>query len=101
MVRGTEITMDDFISEDDLLTFEGFLKYQAIDPAMLTPDELAMWRGYFDEATRLWESSPKVGLMKLRPVPGEQKYAVPIRDGSDLWLTIWVRCSPKGEIFVM
>src|SRR5262245_12372463 len=46
---------DDFISEEDLLTFEGFLKYQAIEPAMLTSDELAMW----------------------------------------------VRCSPKGEIFVM
>ena len=39
--------MGDFISEDNLLTFEGFLKYQAVDPAMLTPDELAMWRGYY------------------------------------------------------
>jgi hypothetical protein len=32
--------------------------------------------------------------------PGEQRYAVAIRDGSDLWLTLWVRCSPKGDIFV-
>jgi hypothetical protein len=39
--------------------------------------------------------------MKLQPVPGEEKYAVAIRDGSDLWLTLWVRCSRKGEIFVM
>jgi hypothetical protein len=93
--------MDDFISEDDLRTFEGFLKYQAVDPAMLTPDELAMWRGYFDEATRRRETSPKVGLMKLRPTPGEQKYGVALRDGAELWLTMWVRCSPKGEIFVM
>jgi hypothetical protein len=34
-------------------------------------------------------------------MPGEQKYAVAIEDGADLWLTMWVRCSAKGEIFVM
>jgi hypothetical protein len=93
--------VDDFVSEDDLRTFGGFLKYQAVDPEVLTPDELAMWRGYFDEAMQLRESSPKVGLMKLRAVPGEQKYGLALRDGSELWLTMWVRCSPKGEIFVM
>jgi hypothetical protein len=58
--------MDDFISEDDLLTFDGFLKYQAVDPALLTPDELVEWRRIHDEAMRRHESSPKVGLMKLR-----------------------------------
>jgi len=91
---------DDFISEVDLLTFEGFLKYHAV-PAMKTPEELELWRGLFDEATRRRESSPKVGLMKLQAVPGEQKYAVALRDGSELWLTMWVRCSRKGEIFMM
>jgi hypothetical protein len=93
--------MSAFVSEDDLQTFHGFLKYQGVDPAMLTPNELAMWRGYFDEAARNRASAPKVGLMKLGPVPGEQKYAVAIRDGADLWLTMWVRCSPKGEVFIM
>jgi hypothetical protein len=93
--------MDGFISEDDLLTFEGFLKYQAVDPATLTPDELTMWRGYFEEATRLRETSPKVGLMKLRPALGEQKYGVALRGEAALWLTMWVRCSAKGEVFVM
>ncbi|MGC2465342.1 MAG: hypothetical protein WA517_09115 [Candidatus Acidiferrum sp.] len=40
--------------------------------------------------------------MKLRPPqPGEYLYAVAIRDGSDLWLALWVRRSPKGEFFVM
>jgi hypothetical protein len=92
--------MDDFIDEDDLLTFEGFLKYQGV-PTTSTSAELEMWRGYFDEAKRLHETSPKVGLMRLQPVPGEQKYGVAIRDGSDLWLTLWVRCSRKGEIFIM
>jgi hypothetical protein len=95
--------MDEFISEDDLLTFESWLsKYQGYNPAALTPDELTMWRETFDELTRLRESSPRVGLMKLRVVTGEQKYAVAIQDHSGLWLTMWVRCSsPKGEIFIM
>jgi len=41
--------MDDFISEDDLLTFEGWLKYQAADPAAMTPEQLTEWQGLFDE----------------------------------------------------
>jgi hypothetical protein len=93
--------MDDFISEDDLLTFEGWLRYQAADPTAMTPEQLTEWQGLFDELVERRKTGPKVGLMKLQPVPGEQKYAVAIRDGSDLWLTLWVRCSRKGEIFVM
>jgi len=93
--------MNDFLSEDDLLTFEGFLKFQAVDPATATPAELETFRGLFEQAARIRETSPRVGQMKLRRISGEQKYAVAIRDGSDLWLTMWVRCSPSGEIFVM
>ena len=52
---------DDFISEDDLLTFEGFLKYQAVDPTVLTPDELAMWRSCFDEAAQGREAARRLG----------------------------------------
>ena len=94
--------MDDaFISEDDLLTFDGWMRYQAVNSETCTPEQLRAWRSIFDEGLRLRESSPKVGLMKLQPVPGEQKYAIAIREGSDLWLTMWVRCSRKGEIFIM
>jgi hypothetical protein len=93
--------MDDFISEDNLRTFEGWAKYQGFDPATLPPDELKTWQGLFDDITRRRESSPKIGLMKLKRRPGEQKYAVAIRDGSELWLTIWVCCSRKGEIFII
>jgi hypothetical protein len=39
--------------------------------------------------------------MKLRSIPVEYRYAVAIRDGPDLWLTLWVRRSPKPEFFVM
>jgi hypothetical protein len=91
--------MDDCISEDDPQTFEGFLRYQAI-PANSPRQELEMWRGFFDEAMQTRKSSPKFE-MKLHPIPGEQKYAVAIRDRADLWLAMWVRCSRKGEIFIM
>jgi len=91
--------LGDFISEDDLLTFEGWLRYQAFDNA--PPEELEVLQRLFDELMERRKASPKVGLMKFQPVPGEQKYAVAIRDGSELWLTLWVRCSRKGEIFVM
>jgi hypothetical protein len=91
----------DFISEDDLNTFEGFLRFHAVDVAATLPAELEMWRGLFDQATALKLSSPKVGLMKLHPIPGEHRYAVAFREGPALWLTLWVRRSRKGEFFVM
>ncbi len=40
--------------------------------------------------------------MKLQAaVSGEYLYAVAIRDGSNLWLTLWVRRSRKGDVFVL
>lgn len=36
----------------------------------------------------------------LQPVPGEYRYAVAVRDGADLWLTLWVRRSLQGEFFI-
>jgi len=88
-------------SEDDLDTFEGWCRHQAVDPATLAPDQLAMWRGIFDDVKQRSLDTPKVGLMKLQPVPGEHRYAVAVREGSDLWLTLWVRRSRTGEYFVM
>jgi len=93
--------MDDFISEEDLQTFEGWLRYQAVDPATTSAEELAAWQQEFEEARRRSAEAPKVGLMKFQPVPGEYRYGVAVRDGTDLWLTLWVRRSQKGEFFVM
>ena len=93
--------MSDIISEDDLLTFEGWLKYQGIDSATISASELANWRQMFDDVRLQAASTPKVGLMKLRPVPGEHRYAVAVREGAGLWLVLWVRRSPKGEFFVL
>jgi hypothetical protein len=41
-------------------------------------------------------------IMKLKPLrPNEQRYAVAVREGSDLWLVLWVRRSPEGDFYVM
>ena len=90
--------MSHFISEDDLKTFEGWLKYQGYDPTMLAPDDLAKWRDLYDEISK--RPNAKVGLMKLgSSVPGDRIYGVAVRD-SGLWLTLWVRRSWKSEFFV-
>ena len=40
--------------------------------------------------------------MKLKPPrENEHRYAVAIREGANLWLTLWVTRSPKGEFFAM
>lgn len=93
--------MDEFISEDELKTFDGWLRYQAVDASTLAEKELAEWRSAFEDAKRRSAAAPKVGLMKLQPVPGEHRYAVAVREGGDLWLTLWVRRSRKGEFFVL
>ena len=61
--------MQEFISEDDLDTFEGWLKYQCVDAATTPSEELAMWRAVFDEAKERSSATRKVGLMRLRTIP--------------------------------
>jgi hypothetical protein len=91
----------DFISEDDLNTFEGFLRFQAVDPLTAAPDELAAFRRIFDEAMAAKSATQKLGVMKFKATPGEHRYAVAVREGSDLWLTLWVRRAPKGDVYVV
>ena len=61
----------DSISEDDLNTFEGYLRLQAIDPSTAGLDVLAMYRQSFDEAMAIRATTPKLGAMKFKPVAGE------------------------------
>jgi hypothetical protein len=94
--------MSDFISEDNLSTFEGWLRYQTVDPATLTPDQLKQYRAWFEEGQK--NKDPKIGLMKLKARPAEKLYAVAVREGGDLWLVLWVRRGLKNgdlEFFVM
>src|ERR1700732_686192 len=51
--------MPDFTSEDDLSTFEGWLKYQVGD-TVLSSDELETWRGVYEEC----QPASPVGLMR-------------------------------------
>ena len=60
-----------------------------------------MWRDAFREVRDRASATPKVGLIKLKTISGERRYAVAVCDGSDLWLTLWVRRSRKPEFFVM
>ena len=57
---------NEFIGEDDLRAFEGWLKYQAIDVAALTKEELTLVREEFDAATKRRDTARKVGRMKLK-----------------------------------
>ena len=59
--------MQEFISEDDLQTFEGWLRYHGIDATKTMPEELAIWRRVFEDARERSTTSPKVGRMKLQP----------------------------------
>jgi hypothetical protein len=91
--------VQEFTSEDDLRTFEGWLRYQGVEVATSAPQELEMWQSLFDEARKRSSAMSKVGLMKLQPVPGEHRYGVAVREGSDLWLTLWVRRLAEGRVF--
>src|SRR5262245_16785156 len=94
--------VNDFISEDDLDTFEGDLRYQAIDPATASPEAIASFRQVFEEAQKAKATSPKLGRMKLRDLrSSEYRCAVVVREGSDLFITLWVRRDPKGDVYVL
>ena len=86
--------------ENDLSTFEGWLAYQAIDSGALSEGEIALWREAFREMTQRLDSTPPVGRMTLRDAPHEHRYAVAIEDDGALWVTLWIRRSAKGEVFV-
>ena len=43
-----------FTSEDDLSTFEGWLKYQGVDAAAVAPDDLRGWRDHFENYPRAY-----------------------------------------------
>jgi hypothetical protein len=93
-----EPAVGEFISEDDIKTFEGWLKgVQGIDSTVVAL-EYWRWRELYDEISK--NPTRKVGEMKFRPLePGEYRYAVAVRDAG-LWITLWVRRLPKGDFYV-
>jgi len=93
--------VETFISEDDLKSFDKWLEYQGVDAAGIDTNRLEEWHRIFEEMAALTSAAPKVGLVKLKQLPGEYRYAVASRENGNLWLTLWVRRSRKGEFFVM
>jgi hypothetical protein len=89
------------VGEDELDTFEGWLKFQAIDKAAISQDELQIWRELFDNSRQEVAAASKMGLMKLKSTPGEHRYGVAVTTDEGPWTTLWVRRSPKGEFFVL
>jgi hypothetical protein len=89
--------MRDFISEDEFDTFEGWLKHNF---GSVSGDQLSALRDLYTQIREASAATPKVGLMKLRPEPGQHLYAVALRDGASLWLTLWVKRSRKGDVYV-
>jgi hypothetical protein len=72
------IAMSEFISEDALDTWDGFLRFHHQDPATAKPEHLAHYRKLFETRAAL----PKFGKMKLDPLAqGEYRYAVALREG--------------------
>jgi hypothetical protein len=100
LVRSTRKQKREFFDEDDLKTFEGWLRYQAIDAAALPPEQLEMWRTLYEEVRAASLATPRMGRIKFKPNPNEYRYAVAIRKGVDLWLTLWVKRDPKGDFYV-
>jgi hypothetical protein len=101
IIGGRGNSVQNFIGEDDLTTFEGWLRYRGADAAA-APEDLMEWRSLFEETRKRSSGTPKVGMMKLKPrTAGERRYAVAVREGVDLWLVLWVKRSQKGEFFVL
>jgi hypothetical protein len=89
----------EYVSEDELNTYEGWLKYQAVDLSDLSDEEAAAMRDLFDETVSRRMTAKMVGRMKLKR-PGESTYAIAIRDGADLWLALWIKRSVRSEYFI-
>ena len=45
--------------EDDLKTFEGWLRYQGVDAAKSAPEELDRWQSLFDDVRKRSSAKPK------------------------------------------
>ena len=92
--------MKQFISEDELHNFEGWLRYQGMALSALQSNELEMWRTFFEEVQEKRRSTAKMGLINFKPKHGDSLYAVAVRDNIEVWLVLWVRRSSKGDVYV-
>ena len=87
-------------TEEEVSTFEGWL-FCTVRGATQKVFPMMNWLGDGSDFLKPARKSPNSGpLGKLKLTrPGDLLYAVAIQDTSDLWLTFWVRRSPKGGNF--
>lgn len=81
-------------------TFEEWMDYQAVDVASLGKDELKAWHSDYDASCEA-QRQRKIWTLRVRANAEALLYAAAVRDGSDLWLALWVKRNPKGDYFVM
>jgi hypothetical protein len=89
----------EYLSEHDLATYEGWLRFQGIDLSSLTEGDSDGVRELFDKAVIARATKRKVGRMKLNR-PGQSGYAIAVRDDGDLWLALWIKRSARAEVFI-
>jgi len=94
--------IDRDFTEDELNTFEGWLRYQTFDIASASPQDVAIFRRLFDDTMQQRARRQPMGRMKFKPMKaGEYHYAVAVRDSEALWLVLRIRRSPEPAVFVM
>jgi hypothetical protein len=97
--------MSDITSEDDLNTFDRYLRLQGVDPATTEQDVLAQFREEFDAMMAKRLATPSMGeIFKPKATgakQGEFKIAVAVREGDQLLLTMAVRRDHKGDVYVL
>ena len=91
----------EFVSEEELPSFEEWIQIQTFDRLRSTQEELATLSRLYDQMVGQALATPKFGRMNLRPKAGEYRYAVVAKEAGELWILLWVRRSPRGDVYVL
>lgn len=81
-------------------SFEEWLRYQHFGPVDPNGEAYGRLREAYEQARSKAASHDVHNVVRTPPPLGEVRYAVAIEQDEKLWLTLWIRRSPKGEIFV-
>lgn len=83
-----------------LETFEDWLRYQQLDGQPMPEETVVSLRTAYEHVKKAAEAHDVTAVIHRPPLPGEYRYAIAIEDNGKLWLTLWVKHSPKGEYFI-
>jgi hypothetical protein len=89
------------LTEDDLETFEGWLKFQSFF-GPLSPDDRAELRRHFDRIQNEKALTTPIGSIRLPSLrPDEYRYGVAVQEGPKSWLWCGFVEIPRAIIYVM